>query len=275
MIHPGNVYNALKTGVISIPLPDFSGHATSQVVSCGGIKGALTAATTAYIAPGYATENTTENYFLVIPKAGFLRGLYAHAGTAPGGATTVVMTVRKGAAGGAMADTTITCTLTGAAVDVNDVAHSVAVAAGDRVCVKSVTLAAAAAADLVLSLIYEISPAVSGDLAAQAQFRVPKDIEIIEAGIIAQGTASGIDASNTSAWSLKNGSTVIATKTYTNTVVFPTANAYSALTLTAANANWAEGDILTLTVVNGATVVTCPVMLQIEYIYRDTAMMDA
>jgi len=275
MLHPSNVFDALKTGIISVPIVDPAGNTYPSLVSMGGIKGALTASKTYFIGPNYTTANETEDVFFLVPKAGNITAMYIHAGTAPGGVTTVVCTLRKGAAGGAMGDTAITATLSADAVDVSDVAHTVAVAAGDRLCIKAVTLAAAAAADVTISLVYNVLPVIGGDLAATAQFRVPKDIEIIEAGIIAQGTASGIDASNTSAWTLKNASTTIATKTFTDAEVFPAANAYSALTLAPAAVNWAEGDILTLTVANGATVVTCPVMLQIEFIYRDTAMLDA
>ena len=107
-----------------------------------GISGALGAAT-AYMGPGIEAIgeiSTTEDNFFIAPTAGTLTKMYCNLGTAPGGADTVVYTVRIGGV-----DKTITATISAAGTTANDTAHTEAVAAGEKVSIKSVSSAATAA----------------------------------------------------------------------------------------------------------------------------------
>jgi hypothetical protein len=72
-----------------------------------------------------------------------IKNFYAVSPTAPGGADTYTFTLRSGAAG-SLSDSTITCTVTGAAKTCNDTTHSVAVTAGQVATVKMMSSATAA-----------------------------------------------------------------------------------------------------------------------------------
>lgn len=111
--------------------------------------------------------------------------------------------------------------------------------------------------------------AAAADIADIPIFRCPKDITIVEIGIIPEAAAVGIDASNTSIWLVEVGSTTIATKTYDATTVFPAKGVYDSLG-TITNADRLEGDVLTLSVTNGGTTSDTPAAtLQIEYIINE------
>lgn len=114
------------------------------------IRYQITAGTSAAVT-GIA-ENATENRFFVVPAAGTVKGAYARVGTAPGGTDTVTLTLRKNAA-----DTANVITITGVGTTGNDTTNTVAVAAGDRLSVSSVTSATAGAANLDYGLLYEIT----------------------------------------------------------------------------------------------------------------------
>lgn len=80
-------------------------------------------------------ESATETDISIpIPVAGTLRNLSAAASVAPGAAQTFTYTARKNAA-----DTSLTCTISGAAAtSASDTSHSPTVAAGDLLAVKVV-----------------------------------------------------------------------------------------------------------------------------------------
>ena len=75
---------------------------------------------------------------------------------------------------------------------------------------------------------------------------------ITSVAVISLGTAEGIDAGNTSAFVLEIGTDSKATETFDDANAFPASGAASALTLDA-DASVAAGDVLLLTVTNGAT----------------------
>lgn len=99
----------------------------------GGATTALGAAT-AYLTAAGQAGSATEIYLALVTRATTSRNLYCFAGTAPGGADTVVFTVRENAS-----DMTLTCTITGAATTCNDTSNSFASVAGDRLSIKAVS----------------------------------------------------------------------------------------------------------------------------------------
>lgn len=112
----------------------------------GADKGVLGAATTHYlVAPGQAATGTVEAVLSVAPRAGYGRNLRCFLGVAPGGADTVVATVRKNSA-----DAAVTCTISAAAVTCSDTTNTFVVTAGDRLSISSVS-SAGTASDLTCS----------------------------------------------------------------------------------------------------------------------------
>lgn len=121
-----------------------SASAVGQIT--GGAAGALGAAATNYLrAPGMAATGTVETELSVVTRTATVRNLYCHLGVAPGGADTVINTVRLN-----NTDLSLACTITGAAVACNDTTHYSAISAGDRLTVKSVS-SAGTASDLTCS----------------------------------------------------------------------------------------------------------------------------
>lgn len=112
----------------------------------GAGKGVLGVATLYLVGPGVVASGTTEAYLLISPRAGTARNLRCYLGTAPGGADTVSITARLNGA-----DTTTTCTITGAGQTCSDASNTAAVSAGDRVSLKAVS-SAGTAADLTCSV---------------------------------------------------------------------------------------------------------------------------
>jgi hypothetical protein len=110
----------------------------------GGGTGALGAATLYLTAPGQAAS-ATEIPLSKATRAGTARNLSCELGTAPGGADTVVVTVRINAA-----DAALTCTISGAATTCSDTSNTAAVSAGHRLAIKAVS-SAGTAADLTCS----------------------------------------------------------------------------------------------------------------------------
>ena len=110
-----------------------------------GASGVLGAATLYLRAPGLAAYGTTETELLVAPRAGTIRNLRCHLGVAPGGADTVINTVRVNAA-----DSITTCTISAANTTCADTTNTAAVAAGNRLSVKSVS-SAGTASDIACS----------------------------------------------------------------------------------------------------------------------------
>lgn len=135
---------------VSSPLAVAGG---SLVISAGGLvygnytgggTGALGAATVYLTAPGQAAS-MTEYPLAVATRNGTLRNLRCALGTAPGGADTVVVTIRK-----AGADTSLTCTISAAATTCNDTSNTSAATAGQALSIKAVS-SAGTAADLTCS----------------------------------------------------------------------------------------------------------------------------
>lgn len=112
----------------------------------GAGKGVLGVATLYLVGPGVVASGTTEAYLLISPRAGTARNLRCYLGTAPGGADTVSITARLNGA-----DTTTTCTITGAGQTCSDASNTAAVSAGDRVSLKAVS-SAGTASDLSCSI---------------------------------------------------------------------------------------------------------------------------
>ena len=110
-----------------------------------GASGVLGAATLYLRAPGLAAYGTTETELLVAPRAGTIRNLRCHLGVAPGGADTVINTVRVNAA-----DSITTCTISAANTTCADTTNTAAVAAGNRLSVMSVS-SAGTASDIACS----------------------------------------------------------------------------------------------------------------------------
>ena len=106
--------------------------------------------------------------------------------------------------------------------------------------------------------------------------RIPCSAEFLGVNIIPQGDDADIDATNTSAWLIEKAAVTLASKTYTNTVVFPNKGVVDSLTTTAivANRKLAEGDVITLSITNGITAATPACIVEIEYIIADASQFD-
>ena len=111
----------------------------------GGGAGVLGIATLYLRSPGLAATGTTETDLLVAPRAGTVRNLHCHLKIAPGGADTVVNTVRVNSAA-----IVTTCTISAASTSCSDTSNTSAVSAGDRLSIESVS-SATTASDLACS----------------------------------------------------------------------------------------------------------------------------
>jgi len=116
----------------------------------------------------------------------------------------------------------------------------------------------------VIQLVEDL--AAGADIAARALHSVDQDSWIVAARIANQATtATGIDASNTCVVALANAAGAVASKTYTNTVVFPAANAQDSLG-TITNPHCPKGDVLTLAVTQGATANAGPFLVEVDFV---------
>ena len=102
------------------------------------------AATKFLSAPGTGAGAAAAVPLFAVPSGGAqIRNLVASATTAPAGADTGIFTIQRSAlAAGvyaAFADTTVTCTITGVAVEAKDIAHAVTVTEGDLLAIKCVS----------------------------------------------------------------------------------------------------------------------------------------
>lgn len=114
--------------------------------------------------------------------------------------------------------------------------------------------------------------AANADIAGRALLEVPTGMvfTITDARIISHGAAAGIDAGNTCAVAIKNGSNAIATATYDNATPFPDENASGSLgALNATYKVLAAGEKLVLAVTNGATANPPAFMLQVTFTIAD------
>lgn len=98
----------------------------------GGGAGVLGVATLYLRSLGQAATGTTETDLLVAPRAGTVRNLRCYIKIAPGGADTVINTVRVNSAA-----IVTTCTISGASTSCADTTNTSAVAAGDRISIES------------------------------------------------------------------------------------------------------------------------------------------
>lgn len=101
-------------------------------------------------------------------------------------------------------------------------------------------------------------------------FVAPYDIELSDIQIIGLGAAAGIDAGNTSVWSLRRTlgatSTVIQSYTFNNVNPFPAAKTPFSIGVPAdATARIPAGTLLTLNIVNGTTANLPACLVQISY----------
>lgn len=132
-------------------------------VCFAGIQDAVTAEGTKYIGPTDNAENANEDIAFIVPCAGTLSLLRATLGTANGAAgeatKKIDLTVRKNGA-----DTAIVASLAADAVAIADTTHSVVVAAGDKITIKSVAAAGIAGADLNCSLAFTPTAAAAAEV---------------------------------------------------------------------------------------------------------------
>lgn len=116
-------------------------------------------------------------------------------------------------------------------------------------------------------IVYQVEDlSAGGDIADRPLFVCPTGFTftLSSVKIIAQGSASGIDNSNTCVVAVKNGSNTIVTKTYNGSTTFPTSG--TADDLGALNATYkviAAGEIIKVSVTNGNTADTPAFILQI------------
>lgn len=118
--------------------------AVKFLVAGGGSDAAGIA--TKYLAQLGSVHSAAQVVLGIVSAARTLQNLYVDLVTAPGGAATYIVTVQKSTDHGATwSDTTLTCTVTGAAKSASDVAHTVAVVAGTLLAIKVVSSAGLAA----------------------------------------------------------------------------------------------------------------------------------
>jgi hypothetical protein len=104
------------------------------------------------------------------------------------------------------------------------------------------------------------------DISARILYVVPAGYQVVlsAASIVADGSSSGIDASNSSVWLLSNGANAIVTKTYDDDPAFPASGVDDDLgTLSETYCVLAETEQLKLTVTNGTTAATPPVVVKL------------
>lgn len=116
------------------------------------LKDNVSAGATDFIGPGQDQESASEDVFWIVPQTCVLIGTYGHLETVPGAGESVAITVRRGALGGAMGDLANTFTFGAADADKNDITNTVSLSVGDRVCIKAIASAGAAAADLSITM---------------------------------------------------------------------------------------------------------------------------
>jgi len=108
--------------------------------------------------------------------------------------------------------------------------------------------------------------AAGADIAARAIQAFDTDAWLISARIVNQATAAaGIDNLNTCAITLATGIGTVVTKSYDATTVFPAANTKDDLGALS-NQHISGGNVLTLTVTNGATADPGPFLVIVDYV---------
>lgn len=102
------------------------------------------------------------------------------------------------------------------------------------------------------------------DQAATVIFSPTRRVYVHDVSITPDGTAAGIDDSNTSVWIVTDGTNTMVTKTYNTSVTHPADNAQTSLGTVAYNVIEAGGRV-EFTLTNGATANTVATVLTITY----------
>lgn len=118
----------------------------------------------------------------------------------------------------------------------------------------------------VASILITESSAAGADVADVPFFRAPKDIEVIDVGVITR-SSNAVDTSGC-AWLVEVGDVAIATKTYSSDAASPAKGVYGSLGAII-NANQPEGSVFTYSLTAGATAVYPESILQLEYIIKE------
>ena len=104
------------------------------------------------------------------------------------------------------------------------------------------------------------------DIAARAIHGFDADAWIVSTRIVNQATsAAGIDAGNTCVVALACTAGAVASKTFTNAVVFPAANTANDLG-TITNPHCPKNDVVTVAVTQGATADAGPFLVEVDYV---------
>lgn len=108
------------------------------------------------------------------------------------------------------------------------------------------------------------------DIASQHIFVAPTDIVIRRATIVGRAAAAGIDAGNTSVWTLQRRlgavETTLASVTFNNVLAFPAAfTPFSLGVELGTGFRIPAGTLLCFTATNGATAATPETLVQVEY----------
>jgi hypothetical protein len=116
----------------------------------------------------------------------------------------------------------------------------------------------------VIQLVEDLG--AGADIAARAIHGFDADGWIVSARIVNQATtATGIDAGNACVVALAVTAGAVASKTYTNVVIFPAANTQDSLG-TITNHHVPKGDVMTLAVTQGATANAGPFLVEVDYV---------
>lgn len=115
-------------------------------------------------------------------------------------------------------------------------------------------------------IVYQVEDLeADGDIAARALFVCPTGFTftLSSAKIIAQGNSAGIDAGNTCAITVSNGTNAIVTKTYNNVTTFPDGAVGDLGALNGTYKILAAGEILKFSITDGSTANPPAMILQI------------
>lgn len=121
----------------------------------------------------------------------------------------------------------------------------------------------------VHTLVYQVEDLSAGvDIADRILFTVPTGYTyyVTEVNLIAHGTASGIDNSNTCVFKLDDGTNTIVTKTYNTGTTFPAATTPDSLTASISTTYYklTAGEKIRLSVTNGSTADTPAFIIQVN-----------
>jgi hypothetical protein len=134
--------------------------------------------------------------------------------------------------------------------------------AGELIAVKTPAIASGSN---VMTVGYNQAALAAGvDVAAVPIFIVPAGYKftLIDASIVGAGASAGIDAGDTSVFEIKVGATDLALKTYNNVVIFPASGVADSLGAITSGLRVA-GEVITLSITNGATAATPATRVQL------------